>query len=170
MGGYKPAGLKLVLITNGSMLQRDNVQQGLRRMAQLDGEVWFKLDRASEAGMLRVNDTKTTLDKVRQNLRHRHRLLPQHLAANLLVRAGWHGTRRAGRRRLCGIRPGDVARRHQTPGRAAVWFGAALLAGGGIALVGLAIGANGKICIPYPVIGPGSESVGLAWRPVRPAI
>jgi wyosine [tRNA(Phe)-imidazoG37] synthetase (radical SAM superfamily) len=64
----KPAGLKLVLITNGSLMQRDNVQQGLRRMAQLDGEVWFKLDRASEEGMLRVNDTKTTLDKVRQNL------------------------------------------------------------------------------------------------------
>lgn len=64
----KPAGLKLVLITNGSLMQRDNVQQGLRRMTQLDGEVWFKLDRVSEAGMLRVNDTKTTPDKVRQNL------------------------------------------------------------------------------------------------------
>ncbi len=68
IGRHKPAGLKLVLITNGSMLQRDNVQQGLRRMAQLDGEVWFKLDRASEAGMLRINDTKMTMDKVWQNL------------------------------------------------------------------------------------------------------
>lgn len=65
---YKPADLKLVLITNGSLLQRDNVQQGLRRMAQLNGEVWFKLDRASEAGMALINDTKMTMDKVRQNL------------------------------------------------------------------------------------------------------
>ncbi len=64
----KPAGLKLVLITNGSLMQRENVQQGLRRMAQLNGEVWFKLDRASEEGMLRINDTKMTMDKVRQNL------------------------------------------------------------------------------------------------------
>ncbi len=64
----KPADLKLVLITNGSLMQRDNVQQGLRRMAQLNGEVWFKLDRASEAGMALVNDTKMTMDKVRQNL------------------------------------------------------------------------------------------------------
>ncbi|MDD5058101.1 MAG: radical SAM protein [Sideroxydans sp.] len=64
----KPAALKLVLITNGSLMQRDNVQQGLRRMAQLNGEVWFKLDRASEAGMQRVNDTKMTMDKVRHNL------------------------------------------------------------------------------------------------------
>ncbi len=49
-------------------MQRDNVQQGLRRMAQLNGEVWFKLDRASEAGMVLVNDTKMTMDKVRENL------------------------------------------------------------------------------------------------------
>jgi pyruvate-formate lyase-activating enzyme len=65
---HKPADLKLVLITNGSLMQRDNVQQGLRRMAQLNGEVWFKLDRASEAGMALVNDTKMTMDRVRQNL------------------------------------------------------------------------------------------------------
>ena len=64
----KPADLKLVLITNGSLLQRDNVQQGLRRMAQLNGEVWFKLDRASEAGMTLINDTKMTMEKVQQNL------------------------------------------------------------------------------------------------------
>ncbi len=64
----KPAGLKLVLITNGSLMQRDNVQRGLRRMAQVDGEIWFKLDRASEEGMQRINDTKTSMDKVRQNL------------------------------------------------------------------------------------------------------
>jgi wyosine [tRNA(Phe)-imidazoG37] synthetase (radical SAM superfamily) len=63
-----PPEIKLVLITNGSLLQRDNVQQGLRRMAQNNGEVWFKLDRASEAGMLEVNDTRATLDKVRSNL------------------------------------------------------------------------------------------------------
>jgi wyosine [tRNA(Phe)-imidazoG37] synthetase (radical SAM superfamily) len=65
---HKPVDLKLVLITNGSLMQRENVQQGLRRMAQLNGEVWFKLDRASEAGMAQVNDTKMTMDKVRHNL------------------------------------------------------------------------------------------------------
>jgi wyosine [tRNA(Phe)-imidazoG37] synthetase (radical SAM superfamily) len=64
----KPAALKLVLITNGSLMQRENVQQGLRHMAQLNGEVWFKLDRASAEGMQLINDTKMTMDKVRQNL------------------------------------------------------------------------------------------------------
>ncbi len=64
---HKPAGLKLLLITNGSLMQRDEVQRGLRRMAECDGEVWFKLDRASERGMALVNDTRTTLDSVRRN-------------------------------------------------------------------------------------------------------
>lgn len=63
-----PSSIKLVLITNGSLLQRDIVQQGLRGMAKLNGEVWFKLDRASEQGMASVNDTRTTPDKVRENL------------------------------------------------------------------------------------------------------
>ncbi|MDP2806242.1 MAG: radical SAM protein [Gallionellaceae bacterium] len=61
--------LKLVLITNGSLLQREYVQQGLRKMAKLDGEVWFKLDRASEQGMQTVNDTRASLNSVRENLR-----------------------------------------------------------------------------------------------------
>lgn len=68
IGRLKPADLKLVLITNGSLMQRDYVQQGLRRLAQLNGEVWFKLDRASEAGMLRVNDTKSQMEAVHRNL------------------------------------------------------------------------------------------------------
>ncbi|HEX5365007.1 MAG TPA: radical SAM protein [Gallionella sp.] len=63
-----PAEIKTVLITNGSLLYRDDVQRGLRGMAGINGEVWFKLDRASEAGMQRVNDTRITMDKVRDNL------------------------------------------------------------------------------------------------------
>ena len=63
-----PADIKLVLITNGSLIFRENVQQGLRLMAQLNGEVWFKLDRASKEGMQRINDTRSSLGKVRENL------------------------------------------------------------------------------------------------------
>ncbi|MDD4912089.1 MAG: radical SAM protein [Sideroxydans sp.] len=65
---HKPSELKLVLITNGSLMQRSNVQQGLRHMAKLNGEVWFKLDRASDAGMALVNDTKMAIAKVRENV------------------------------------------------------------------------------------------------------
>ncbi|MCX7192134.1 MAG: radical SAM protein [Proteobacteria bacterium] len=63
-----PETVKTVLITNGSLLHRPDVQQGLREMAQIHGEVWFKLDRASETGMLRINDTHVRIDKVRENL------------------------------------------------------------------------------------------------------
>ncbi len=63
-----PEMVKTVLITNGSLLHRGEVQHGLRHMAKLNGEVWFKLDRASEAGMQLVNDTRISMSKVRDNL------------------------------------------------------------------------------------------------------
>jgi wyosine [tRNA(Phe)-imidazoG37] synthetase (radical SAM superfamily) len=63
-----PDEVKTVLITNGSLMHREVVQNGLRGMAKINGVVWFKLDRASEAGMARVNDTHTTMDKVRAHL------------------------------------------------------------------------------------------------------
>ena len=63
-----PDAVKTVLITNGSLMYRKSVRQGLRDMAKLNGEVWFKLDRASEAGMQRVNDIRIGMDKVRSNL------------------------------------------------------------------------------------------------------
>ena len=63
-----PDAVKTLLITNGSLLYRNSVQQGLRDMAKLNGEVWFKLDRASEAGMQRINDIHMSLNKVRDNL------------------------------------------------------------------------------------------------------
>jgi wyosine [tRNA(Phe)-imidazoG37] synthetase (radical SAM superfamily) len=51
--------VKLVLITNGSLAHRASVEEGLRAMAGLNGEVWFKFDRATRAGMHQVNDTGT---------------------------------------------------------------------------------------------------------------
>jgi wyosine [tRNA(Phe)-imidazoG37] synthetase (radical SAM superfamily) len=63
-----PSHIKLVLITNGSLMHRKNVQQGLRKMAQLNGEVWIKVDRASKGGMQQINNTLTSLIKVRENL------------------------------------------------------------------------------------------------------
>lgn len=63
-----PQDVKTVLITNGSLLHRAVVQQALREMARMQGEVWFKLDRASSAGMLRINDTQARMSQVRANL------------------------------------------------------------------------------------------------------
>jgi len=63
-----PDTIKTVLISNGSLLYRSEVQQGLSEMAKLNGELWFKLDRASEQEMQRVNDTYLRMSKVHDNL------------------------------------------------------------------------------------------------------
>ncbi|SCX83061.1 Wyosine [tRNA(Phe)-imidazoG37] synthetase, radical SAM superfamily [Nitrosospira sp. Nl5] len=63
-----PEELKLVLITNGSLIDRPGVQAGLRRMAELNGEVWFKLDSVTREGRLRINSTRISLKRMRENL------------------------------------------------------------------------------------------------------
>jgi wyosine [tRNA(Phe)-imidazoG37] synthetase (radical SAM superfamily) len=71
-----PDRVKLVLITNGSMMDRPGVQAGVARMARLNGEVWFKLDRATREGMLRVNGVRANPDRVFENLRAAAGLCP----------------------------------------------------------------------------------------------
>jgi len=59
MADFDLAGkIKLVLITNGSLADRPRVQDGLKKMAALNGEVWFKFDRATAAGMRSINQTR----------------------------------------------------------------------------------------------------------------
>lgn len=55
--------IKLVLITNGSLADRPRVQAGIRAMAALNGEVWFKFDRATAAGMRAINQTRIAPEK-----------------------------------------------------------------------------------------------------------
>lgn len=61
-------GIDVVLITNGSLIDRDWVSEGLRRLASHRGEVWFKLDRADAAGRALLNDTPIPDEKVLGNL------------------------------------------------------------------------------------------------------
>jgi wyosine [tRNA(Phe)-imidazoG37] synthetase (radical SAM superfamily) len=55
--------VKLILITNGSLMDKTRVQAGVKRMAELDGEVWFKIDSATSSGMRRINQIRTSPDK-----------------------------------------------------------------------------------------------------------
>ncbi len=61
--------IDVVLITNGSLVHQDTVQRGLARLKQLGGQVWFKLDSATETGQARINDYRGGLERVRENLR-----------------------------------------------------------------------------------------------------
>ena len=60
--------LKLRLITNGSMMQRKAVLDAMKQMSQLNGEVWFKFDRATSAGMSEVNGVEVGIAGVRRRL------------------------------------------------------------------------------------------------------
>jgi len=60
--------IKLVLITNGSLIGRPAVQQGLRRMAGLNGEVWFKLDRGNAEDIAQVNQVNLQPEAQLRNL------------------------------------------------------------------------------------------------------
>jgi wyosine [tRNA(Phe)-imidazoG37] synthetase (radical SAM superfamily) len=68
--------VKLVLITNGSLVDRSRVQDGLRKMAALNGEVWFKFDSATASGMRTINQTRIAPDKQFERLDVAARLCP----------------------------------------------------------------------------------------------
>ncbi|WP_428825624.1 radical SAM protein [Azonexus sp. IMCC34842] len=60
--------LMLRLITNGSLLHRPEVQAGIRQLAELGGEVWFKIDRAEAADVAVVNGVPLLPEKIARNL------------------------------------------------------------------------------------------------------
>lgn len=68
--------IKLVLITNGSLADRARVQEGLRKMASLNGEVWFKFDSATATGMRAINQTRIAPEKQFERLAIAARLCP----------------------------------------------------------------------------------------------
>ncbi|MCP5278102.1 MAG: radical SAM protein [Thiobacillus sp.] len=74
--GLLDRGVKLVLITNGSLSHRTYVQAGIKHMEKLNGEVWFKFDRATRAGMRLVNDSETDPERHYQRLGQVARLCP----------------------------------------------------------------------------------------------
>jgi wyosine [tRNA(Phe)-imidazoG37] synthetase (radical SAM superfamily) len=63
------ADVELVVISNGSLAAREPVQRGLNRLAELGGEVWFKLDRGRDDDIKRVNDTALGIERTLDNLR-----------------------------------------------------------------------------------------------------
>lgn len=70
MAGYQLVGkLKLVLITNGSLIQQRSVQEGLKQLAKLGGEIWFKIDRATDTGLKCINNAAISAARVRENLK-----------------------------------------------------------------------------------------------------
>jgi wyosine [tRNA(Phe)-imidazoG37] synthetase (radical SAM superfamily) len=63
-----PAHVKTVLITNGSLLHRSQVQSGLERMESMHGQVWFKLDRGTARERLAINGSELSNRRVLDHL------------------------------------------------------------------------------------------------------
>lgn len=60
---------KYVLISNGSLLHQGQVQAGLSALATFQGELWFKLDSATENGRKLINNTGQNQQKLLSNLK-----------------------------------------------------------------------------------------------------
>lgn len=71
-----PGSIGFVLITNGSGIERVQVQRGLQRWAALGGEVWFKLDSSTEEGMGRINSVHLKPTAVRRRIEACAKLCP----------------------------------------------------------------------------------------------
>lgn len=70
------AKIPLRLITNGSLLDRKAVQSGIAHLGRAGGEVWFKLDAGTAAGLARINGTRVQPEVVARRLACCARLAP----------------------------------------------------------------------------------------------
>ncbi|MFA6164813.1 MAG: radical SAM protein [Methylobacter sp.] len=73
-----------VLITNGSLVHQSRVQDGLRKLREYGGEVWFKLDSATEEGRALINNAGQSLKAGVENLLLSAKLCPTKLQICLL--------------------------------------------------------------------------------------
>lgn len=91
--GLLPA-TKLVLITNGSLVNQSPVQRGIERMRSFHGEVWFKLDRATDEALGRTNDYHGGLERLFANLGIASRACPTWIQTCVFARKGEPPSRR----------------------------------------------------------------------------
>jgi wyosine [tRNA(Phe)-imidazoG37] synthetase (radical SAM superfamily) len=59
---------RYVLITNGSLIHQTKVQAGLKILKAYGGEVWFKVDSATEEGRLSINNIRQSSQSQLKNL------------------------------------------------------------------------------------------------------
>lgn len=63
-----PVPFQYVLITNGSLIHKADVQAGLRLFNQCNGQLWYKLDSVTDSGREEVNHAGLSSHKQRENL------------------------------------------------------------------------------------------------------
>lgn len=80
--------IKIRLITNGSLIDKPYVQEGLKQLAKIHGEVWFKLDAATKEAIARTNDVNLNPESHLQRLRTCASLCPTYVQTCLFALDG----------------------------------------------------------------------------------
>ncbi|MBD9360360.1 radical SAM protein [Methylomonas sp. EbB] len=81
---------KFVLISNGSLIHHSTVQAGLAELGRCHGELWFKLDSATEQGRKLINSTGQSQQKLLERLEIATSLCPTKLQTCMLhYRQAW---------------------------------------------------------------------------------
>ncbi len=62
--------IKLRLITNGSYLNKKNIQLSLKHMKSVDHEVWFKIDHVNPKDAKKINRINLSIASLRKNLKN----------------------------------------------------------------------------------------------------
>ena len=74
--GLSPQAVPVRLITNGSLLAQAHVREGVRRLGEAGGEVWFKVDGGSVEAIERINGVRLEPAAVARNLARCAELCP----------------------------------------------------------------------------------------------
>jgi wyosine [tRNA(Phe)-imidazoG37] synthetase (radical SAM superfamily) len=65
----KDQPIKVRLITNGSLMEKDNVLDSVRHLSKIHGEVWFKVDGGRSEDVARINDVNINIASVVKRLK-----------------------------------------------------------------------------------------------------
>lgn len=114
------------VITNGSLLPRGYVREGLRRLGAIGGEAWFKLDAGTAEGFRRINGVELSPQTVARNLGRCAELCKTWVQTCLFEFDGMPPAeeeisaylallRQAGIERLCGVHLYGLARPSRQP-------------------------------------------------------
>lgn len=80
--------LPIVVITNGSLTDRPEVERGIRALRPLAGRIWFKLDSATQEGAAAINDSKASVTARLERLDRVSRWCPTWVQTCVFARDG----------------------------------------------------------------------------------
>ena len=64
-----PNPIKVRLITNGSLMDKTHVLASMKHLANINGEVWFKVDAGTSEGIAKINDVNISISSVLKRLK-----------------------------------------------------------------------------------------------------